>query len=76
LTSEHHEEIELEIEYEFESKDFNLDQIVDFTVHWVSNPIPLNPEPKNLTQTFTEPLPPLELKSHLNHLKYFYLGGN
>ena len=46
MTSEHSEKIELETECEFEleSEDFNLDQIVDSTVNCASNPISLNPE--------------------------------
>jgi len=46
LTSEHSEELELEAEYEFELKsaNFNMDQIVDYTVNWASSLISLNPE--------------------------------
>jgi len=46
LTSEHSKKIELETECEFEleSENFNLDQIVDSTVNCASNPISLNPE--------------------------------
>ena len=41
LTSEHEESIEMEAESEFDldSEDFNLDQIVDSAVDWVSSPI-------------------------------------
>jgi len=44
LTSEHSEESGLEVEYEFEleSENFNLDQIVDFDINWASSPISLN----------------------------------
>ena len=40
LTSEHEESMEMEIESEFDldSEDFNLDQIVDSTVDWASSP--------------------------------------
>ena len=40
LTSEHEESMEIEIEAEFdlESEDFYLDQIVDLAVDWVLNP--------------------------------------
>jgi len=77
LTSEYNEEIELETECEFEleSENFNLDQIVDYSVHWASTPILLNPEPRNLTPPSTETSPPLELKTLPNHVKYIYLGG-
>jgi len=52
LISEHNKELELEPGYEFnlESKDFNLDQIVDSAIDWATNPIPLNQEPKDLIQ--------------------------
>ena len=38
-TSEHDEEMEYEPDNEFdlESDDFNLDQVVDLTVEWVTN---------------------------------------
>jgi len=41
LTSEHGEELEseMEIDFELESDDFNLDQVVDSAVNWASNPI-------------------------------------
>jgi len=40
LTSEHEESIEMEIKSEFdlESEDFNLDQIIDSAVDWASSP--------------------------------------
>ena len=40
LTSEHEESIEMNTESEFdlESKNFNLDQIIDSAVDWVSSP--------------------------------------
>ena len=40
LTSEHEEsmEIETEVEFDLESEDFNLDQIVDSAVDWASSP--------------------------------------
>ena len=39
LTSEHKEEMEYESDNEFdlESDDFNLDQIIKFTVEWTTN---------------------------------------
>ena len=45
LTSEHAEELEYESEHEFdlESDDFNLDQIVNSDVEWATNAIPINP---------------------------------
>ena len=40
LTNEHEEsmEIETEAEFDLESEDFNLDQIVDSAVNWASSP--------------------------------------
>jgi len=77
LTSEHNEEIELEAECEFEleSEDFNLDEIVNSAVNWVSSPIALNLESTNLISPSIELSPSLELKSFPKHLKYVYLDG-
>ena len=43
LTSEHEEEIEYESDNEFdlESDDFNLDQIIESTVGWATNAAPI-----------------------------------
>ena len=51
LTSEHWEELELETEcdFELESDDFNLDQVVESAVNWASNPISPNVEPTNFS---------------------------
>jgi len=74
LTSEHEEELEYESEHEFdlESDDFNLDQIVDSTVEWATNATP------NISLQEGQPLmdhiPSSELKALPNHLKYQYLG--
>ena len=78
LTSEHQEEFEYESEcgFNLESNDFNLEQIVDSTIEWASNPIPLNPEPKDLIQPSTEQFSSSELKALPSHLKFVYLGGN
>ena len=58
LTSEHREELKLETDcdFELESEEFNLDQVVESTVNWASNPISPNMEPTNLTHPFSEPL--------------------
>jgi len=76
LTSEHKEELKLETDcdFELESEDFNLDQIIESAVDWTSNPISPNVKPINLTPLFSEPSPSLELKVLLVHLKYVYLG--
>jgi len=75
LTSEHREELELETDcdFELESEDFNLDQVVESAVNWTSNPISPNVEPINLTPS-SESSPFLELKVLPAHLKYVYLG--
>ena len=76
LTSEHREELEVETDcdFELESDDFNLDQVVESAVNWASNPISPNVEPTNLTQPSSELSPSLELKGLPAHLKYVYLG--
>ena len=45
LTSEHEEELEYESNHEFDldSDDFNLDQIVESTVEWAINVTPIIP---------------------------------
>ena len=45
LTSENKEELEYESDREFnlESDDFNLDQIVNLTVEWATNATPIIP---------------------------------
>jgi len=45
LTSEHEEELEYESNHEFdlESDDFKLDQIIDSTVKWAKNAAPMIP---------------------------------
>jgi len=45
LTSEHEEELEYKSDHEFdlESNDFNLDQIIDSIVEWATNATPIIP---------------------------------
>ena len=76
LTSEHMEELELKTECDFEldSDEFNLDQVIESAVNWASNPISQNMEPTNMTHPSGEPSSSLELKSLPAHLKYVYLG--
>jgi len=59
-----------------ESDDFNLDQIVNSTINWASNPIPLSSELKYLIQPSAEQFLSSELKALPSHLKYVYLGEN
>ena len=58
LTSEHREELELDAENEFEleSVNFNLDQIIEGAVNWASSPISSNMKPTNLTPSLSLPL--------------------
>ena len=51
ITSEHREQLKLETESEFEleSIDFDLDQIVESTVNWASSPVSPSLESTNLT---------------------------
>jgi len=76
LTSEQREELESETDcdFELESEDFNLDQIIESAVNWASNPFSPNVEPINLTPPSSESSPSLELKALPTHLKYVYLG--
>jgi len=65
LTSEHEEEMEYESdnEYDLESDDFNLDQIIEFIVEWATNAtliIPLQEEQPSIDHT-----PSSELKFFL-----------
>ena len=55
LTSEHQKELEYnsECEFELESDDFNLNQIVVFAVEWATTLIPLSPKPNDLIQPST-----------------------
>ena len=70
------EELELETncDFELESDNFNLDQVVESAVNWASYPISSNLKPTNLTHPSSELSPFLELKALLVHLKYVYLG--
>ena len=65
LTSEHEESIEMDTKSEFdlESEDFNLDQIIDSTVDWTSSPCVHNHRNKIPDITSNESIPSLELKS-------------
>ena len=67
-------EIETEAEFDLESEDFNLDQIVQSVVDWASSPsVPLSrTETPDITSN--EVTPSLELKVLPEHLKYAYLG--
>ena len=66
-------ELEIECDFELESDDFNLDQVVVSVVIWASSPISPNLEPTNLTSPSIESSPSVELKALPNHLKYVYL---
>jgi len=76
LTSEHKESMEIDTKSEFdlESEDFNLDQIIDSAVDWASSPSIPNPKTEIPILPFNESTPSLELKTLPEHLKYGYLG--
>ena len=67
-------EIETEKEFDLESEDFNLDQIVDSAVDWASSPSVPHHRIENSDVTSNEATPSLELKALPEHLKYTYLG--
>ena len=76
LTNEHEENIELDrkSEFDLESDDFNLDQIIDSAVDWTSSlNVPI-PKTKSQIPPYNESTPSLELKALPEHLKYAYLG--
>ena len=77
LTSEHEESMEIETESEFdlESEDFNLDQIIDSAVDWASSPSVPHHGNEISDITSNEATTFLELKALPEHLKYAYLGG-
>ena len=66
--------METESESDLESEDFNLDQIIDSTVDWVSNPTVPHHRTKISNITSNESTPSLELKALPEHLMYAYLG--
>jgi len=68
-------EIETEVEFDLESEDFNLDQIVDSAVDWASSPSVPHHMIESLDITSNEATPFLVLKALSEHLKYAYLGG-
>ena len=67
-------EIETEAEFDLESENFNLDQIVDLAVDWASSPSVPHHRIESLEIASNEATPSLELKALLKHLKYAYLG--
>ena len=77
LISEHEESIEIDTkgEFDLESEDFNLDQIIDSVVGWVSSLSVPNPKTEILILPSSEFTSSLELKVLPEHLKYAYLGG-
>jgi len=65
LTSEHEEimEIDTESDFDLESEDFNLDQVIDSAVDWASSPSVPDPKTKILILPSNESIPSLELKA-------------
>jgi len=76
VTSEHREEIELEVrcDSELESEDFSLDEMVNYTIEWASSQSSLDHEPISLTPPPIGSSPSIELKILPRYLKYTYLG--
>ena len=74
LTSECEQELEYESDHEFdlESDDFNLHQIIDSTVEWVTNATPNIPLQEE--QLLIDHAPSSKLKALPSHLKYRNLG--
>jgi len=74
LTSEHEEEIKYESDNEFdlESDDFNLDQIIESTVEWATKATPIIPLQEE--QPVIDHTPSAELKVLPSYFKYQYLG--
>jgi len=77
LISEHEESMKIDTESEFdlESEDFNLDQIIDSTVDWASSPSVPHPTTEIQNLPSNESTLSFELKALPEHLKYAYLGG-
>jgi len=67
--------METESEFDLDSEDFNLDQIVYSAGDWASSPSVPHSRTKILDITSNESTPSLELKTLPEHLKYVYLGG-
>ena len=76
LTSEHEEimEIDTKSDFDLESEEFNLDQIIDSAVDRTSSPSVPDPKTKILILPSNESTPSLELKVLSEHLKYAYMG--
>ena len=67
--------METESEFDLESEDFNLDQIINSVVDWASSPNLSHHRTKISDITSNKSTPSLELKVLPEHLKYAYLGG-
>ena len=68
-------EIEIEAEFDLESEDYNLDQIVDLAVDWASRQSVPHHRIESLEIASNEGTSSLELKVLPEHHKYAYLGG-
>jgi len=60
-------EIEIEVEFDMESVDFNLYQIIDSAVDWASSPSVPHHRIESLDIISNEATPSLELKSLPEH---------
>jgi len=72
LTSKHEESIKMatESEFDLESEDFNLDQIIDSAVDWASSSSVPHPTAKIPNLPCNESTPSLELKALPEPLKH------
>jgi len=68
-------EIDTDSEFDLESEDFNLDQIIDSAVDWASSPSVPHPKTEIPNLPSNESTPSLEFKALPEYLKYAYLGG-
>jgi len=67
--------MDTEAEFDMESEDFNVDQIVDSAVDWASSPSLPHYSIESPEIAPNEATPSLEPKALPAHLKYAYLGG-
>ena len=72
LTSEHEEELEYKPEHEFEleSDNFNLNQIIDSAIEWATTPTPTPLSLELIDLPSIEQYSSSELKALPDHLKY------
>ena len=65
--------MEIEAEFDLDSENFNLDQIMDSAVDWASRPSVPHHRIESLEIASNKATPSLELKALPEHLNYAYL---